>query len=70
MLPLARLLRYDSLLHKAISILITPNVIPILQRKERNLGMGGTAPTPDASPLRLAQHDIFGAMTGRLNRLI
>ncbi|MCI0798109.1 MAG: hypothetical protein J4N90_05795, partial [Chloroflexi bacterium] len=31
-------------------------------------GDGWNGPAPDASPLRLAQHDIFGAIAGRLNR--
>ena len=35
-------------------------------REESGDGWNGLA--PDASPLRLAQHDIFGAKTGRLDR--
>ncbi|MCI0787417.1 MAG: hypothetical protein J4O09_14005, partial [Chloroflexi bacterium] len=31
-------------------------------------GDGWNGPAPDASPLRLAQHDIFGEITGGLNR--
>ena len=36
-------------------------------RREES-GDGWNGPTPDASPLRLAQHDIFGAISGRGKR--
>ena len=38
--------------------------------RTRDLGRRRRRPAPDASPLRLAQHDIFGAMTGSQNRSI
>ena len=39
-----------------------PDVIP---SGARDLGKRGVTPTQDPSPLRLARHDLFGAMTGR-----
>ena len=37
----------------------------VLRGKDEGSGEEERTPTPDASPLRLAQHDVVGGMTGR-----
>ena len=56
----------DTIVFPADTIVFPADTI-VFPTEGRNLGRGEQRPTPDPSPLRLAQDDIFGEITGHPN---